>query len=55
MDRKIDMAEDKLKQKEIKAKRWYSNFVGDESFKVQDVHIFVASFVAGIALGVATS
>lgn len=44
VDRKIDKAE-------TKAKRWW----GGEKCQVKEIHIFLASFLAGIALGVATS
>lgn len=51
MDRKLDKAEDLLKKKEVKAKRWYNNFTGDDHYRATETHVFLASFVAGMALG----
>lgn len=44
VDRKIDKAE-------TKAKRWW----GCDKCQTKEIHIFIVSFIAGIALGVATS
>ncbi|CAH0562430.1 unnamed protein product [Brassicogethes aeneus] len=55
IDRKIDQAEDKLKKNKGKAKRWYSNILGEEKYEVKESHIFLISFVAGIAIGIGTS
>ncbi|KAG7310710.1 hypothetical protein JYU34_003515 [Plutella xylostella] len=51
VDRKLDKAEDLLKKKEVKAKRWYNNFTGDDHYRATETHVFLASFVAGMALG----
>ncbi|XP_028156109.1 FUN14 domain-containing protein 1 isoform X1 [Ostrinia nubilalis] len=51
VDRKLDKAEDLLKKKEVKAKRWYHNFTGDEHYRATETHVFVAAFFAGMALG----
>ncbi|XP_041975537.1 FUN14 domain-containing protein 1 isoform X1 [Aricia agestis] len=51
VDRKLDKAEDLLKRKEVKAKRWYNNFVGDDHYRATESHVFLASFVAGMAVG----
>ncbi|KAI5640539.1 FUN14 family domain-containing protein [Phthorimaea operculella] len=51
VDRKLDKAEDLLKKKEVKAKRWYSNFTGDDSYRATETHVFIASFFAGMAIG----
>lgn len=51
VDRKLDKAEGLLKKKEYKAKRWYSNFIGDEQYHATETHVFLASFVAGMAIG----
>ncbi|CAK1601988.1 unnamed protein product [Parnassius mnemosyne] len=51
VDRKIDKAEDLIKKKEKKAKRWFNNFTGDDHYKATETHVFLASFVAGMAVG----
>ncbi|XP_049881833.1 FUN14 domain-containing protein 1 isoform X1 [Pectinophora gossypiella] len=51
VDRKLDKAEDLIKKKEVKAKRWYHNFTGDEDYHATESHVFFTSFVAGIAIG----
>lgn len=51
MDRKIDKAEDLLKKKEKKAKRWFHNFTGDDHYQATESQIFLTSFVAGLAIG----
>lgn len=51
MDRKIDKAEDLLKKKEKKAKKWFNNVTGDDHYKATETHIFLTSFVAGMAIG----
>ncbi|KAF7286974.1 hypothetical protein GWI33_002818 [Rhynchophorus ferrugineus] len=54
VDRKINQAEDKLKKNQKKAKNWFSRFSGEEC-KLQDVHIFIMSFAAGIAIGIGSA
>ncbi|XP_026319882.1 FUN14 domain-containing protein 1 isoform X1 [Hyposmocoma kahamanoa] len=51
VDRKLDKAEDLLKKKEAKAKSWYYNITGDESYHATETHVFLASFFAGMAIG----
>lgn len=51
MDRKLDKAEGLLKKKEIKAKTWYHNFTGEEHYRATESHVFLASFFAGMAVG----
>lgn len=51
VDRKLDKAEELLKKKEVKAKKWYNNFVDDGQYRATESHVFLASFVAGMALG----
>lgn len=51
VDRKLDKAEELLKKKEHKAKRWYSDFSKDDHYRATETHVFMASFVAGMALG----
>lgn len=56
VDRKLDRAEDLLKNKSKVAKKWYSKLIGDENGpKINDLHIFLTAFVGGVALGIATA
>jgi len=56
VDRKLDQAESALKKKSLKAKKWYSTLIGDESGpKINEFHIFLGAFVGGYALGVSMS
>ncbi|XP_043591056.1 FUN14 domain-containing protein 2 isoform X1 [Bombus pyrosoma] len=54
VDRKLDKAEQLLKNGESHTRRWYHSITGDTSFKPTEFHFFLASFVAGLALGFAT-
>lgn len=51
MDRKLDKAEDLLKKKEVKAKRWVNNITQGDHYRATESHVFLASFVAGMAIG----
>lgn len=51
VDRKLDKAEDLLKKKEVKAKRWYNKFTADDQYHATESHVFLASFAAGMAVG----
>lgn len=54
MDRKLDLAEDAMKKNHQKAKKWYSNLIGDEKGpKINNLHIFLLSFTGGAAIGLA--
>jgi len=54
VDRKLDRAEDLLKKKSQKAKKWYSRLIGDDTGpKFNDLHVFLTAFVGGAALGIA--
>lgn len=55
VDRKVDKAEELVKDRKAKAKRWYSSVTGNNDGKLKEIHIFLMSFAAGIALGIATS
>lgn len=56
LDRKLDRAEELLKNKTKKAKKWYSSLIGDENGpKINDLHIFLTAFIGGVALGIASS
>ncbi|XP_003488408.1 FUN14 domain-containing protein 2 isoform X1 [Bombus vosnesenskii] len=54
VDRKLDKAEQLLKNGESHTRRWYHSITGDTSFKPTEFHFFLASFVAGLAFGFAT-
>jgi FUN14 domain-containing protein 1 len=51
MDRKVNQAENLLKKKAKKAKKWYSSFVGDEEGYINEFHIFLCAFAVGVVLG----
>ena len=51
VDRKLDKAEDLLKKKEVKAKRWVNNITKGDHYRATESHVFLASFVAGMAIG----
>ncbi|XP_022901211.1 FUN14 domain-containing protein 1-like [Onthophagus taurus] len=55
LERKVDRAEDVIKGKAKKAKRWYSGLMGDSDCRLEEIHIFLLSFCAGVAIGIATS
>lgn len=56
VDRKLDKAERLVKQGKTRVRRWYHVLTGDEdTFQATEFHFFLVSFVAGIALGVATA
>lgn len=56
VDRKLDQVESLLNKKQKSVKKWYSNFIGDANGpKLNELHIFVISFAAGIALGLGTA
>lgn len=54
VDKKLDKAEQLLKNGESRTRRWYHSITGDKSFQTSELHFFLASFVAGLALSVAT-
>ena len=55
MDRKIDKAEDILSRQERRAKSWYQRYIiGEEPYRVKEIHIFLVAFAAGVAIGVAS-
>ncbi|KAK6619620.1 hypothetical protein RUM43_012377 [Polyplax serrata] len=58
VDRKLDKAEDMLKSNERKARRWYHTFInnnGHGGYQLQELHLFMASFAAGVTFGFATA
>lgn len=54
VDRKAAKAQEGVKAGQAKAKHWYSSFVGESGCKLTPAHIFVVSFVTGIAIGIGT-
>ncbi|KAK2584960.1 hypothetical protein KPH14_002549 [Odynerus spinipes] len=55
VDKKLDKAEQLLKNGESRTRRWYHSITGDSSFKPTEFHFFLASFTVGLALGMATA
>lgn len=56
LDRKLDQAENLLKKKGKSARKWYSKLIGDENgAKLNELHIFMLSFAAGVAIGIGTA
>jgi len=53
VDKKLDKAEDLLRKKERKAKRWFNRLSGDEDeFVFEEIHVFLASYLVGLVLGI---
>lgn len=53
VDKKLDKAENLLRKKERKAKRWFNRLSGDEDeFVFQEIHVFLASYLVGVAVGI---
>ncbi|KYN14440.1 FUN14 domain-containing protein 2 [Trachymyrmex cornetzi] len=56
VDRKLDKAERLLKQGKTCTRRWYHMLTGgDDSFQPTEFHFFLVSYVAGVAIGIATA
>lgn len=56
VDRAIATAEDTVNKKRKQAKNWYASFLGDnDGPKINDFHIFLLSFAAGVSLGIGTA
>lgn len=55
VDRNISKTEETLKNKGLKAKRWYSRIIGEEEMQLKETHIFLVSFFAGVAIGIGSS
>lgn len=57
VDRQVDKIDRKLNKAEHKARRWYDSFINngpDKGYELQQLHLFVVSFAAGVALGIAS-
>lgn len=53
VDKKLDKAENLLRNKERKAKRWFNRLTRDEDeFVFEEIHVFLASYLIGITLGI---
>ncbi|CAH1737935.1 unnamed protein product [Aphis gossypii] len=51
VDKKLDKAEDLLRKKERKAKRWFNRISGDEDeFVFEEIHVFLASYLLALFL-----
>ncbi|KYN37885.1 FUN14 domain-containing protein 1 [Trachymyrmex septentrionalis] len=56
VDKKLDKAERLLKQGKTYTRRWYHMLTGgDDSFQPTEFHFFLVSYVAGVAIGIATA
>jgi FUN14 domain-containing protein 1 len=56
LNRNADRVEDALRKKSKKVKSWYSNLIGDENGPhINELHIFMLSFAAGLALGLGSA
>lgn len=55
VDRKADQVESLVKDRKKAAKGWYSSITGVPNHKLREIHVFLISFVAGIAIGIGTS
>lgn len=56
VDKKVDKTERLLKQGQARTRRWYHMLTGsDDSFQPTEFHFFLISYVAGLALGIATA
>ena len=51
VDRKLDKAEETLRNKKRKVNRWWNSMAKEDgSFEITKTHIFHASFAMGLAL-----
>ncbi|XP_008193497.1 FUN14 domain-containing protein 1 [Tribolium castaneum] len=55
VDKQVDKAESTFKKKQGEARSWYSRLMGDSECQLKEVHIFLVSFVAGMAIGIGTA
>ncbi|XP_012274651.1 FUN14 domain-containing protein 1 [Orussus abietinus] len=53
VDNKCNKAEKLLKEGESSTRRWYNSVVGRPECTVKEFHVFLGSFLAGFAIGVA--
>ncbi|XP_012252324.1 FUN14 domain-containing protein 1A isoform X2 [Athalia rosae] len=55
VDKKLDKAEQLLKNGGSRTRRWYNVISNNDSFRPKEIHFFLASFAAGLAIGFATA
>lgn len=55
VDRQIDKAENTIQKKQKGAKSWYRKVMGDSEYQLKEIHVFLVSFVAGVAIGIGTA
>jgi len=51
VDKKLDKAESVMKKKERKIKNWYCRRADSECFIFEEIHVFIVTFLAGMAIG----
>lgn len=56
VDRALNQAEDVVNKQRKKATKWYAAFTGaDNGLRINDLHIFLLSFAAGVAIGIGSA
>lgn len=55
VDRKLDQVDSLVSAKEKKARGWFQSKVKGSGYELQEIHIFVLSFAAGVAFGLASA
>jgi len=55
IDKKLDKAERLLKQGKARTRRWYHTLIGEDDFQLKEIHFFLVSFAAGVAIGIASA
>ncbi|XP_063993078.1 uncharacterized protein LOC135170867 isoform X1 [Diachasmimorpha longicaudata] len=55
VDKKLDKAEQLMKNGQAKTRRWYHSLTGDNAFRPREIHFFLASFAVGVAIGCASA
>ncbi|KAK4872141.1 hypothetical protein RN001_016265 [Aquatica leii] len=55
VDDKVDKVEELVKNRQKAANKWYSSLTGSPDHRLKEIHVFLISFVAGIAIGIGTS
>ncbi|KAK0180521.1 hypothetical protein PV327_006148 [Microctonus hyperodae] len=55
VDKKLDKAELLVKNSKVQSRRWYHRFTDSkDTFRARELHFFIGSFAAGVAIGLAT-
>jgi len=55
IDKKLDKAERLLKQGKARTRRWYHTLIGEDDFQLKEIHFFLVSFAAGVAIGIGSA